>query len=72
MELWEIKAFEKMSSDRFEKLDDRWLRIENISKFLNDTILNAEWNMRPNLEQNEIPRENRLIFDEVMRDQSFW
>jgi len=28
--------------------------------------------LRPNYEQNDIPRENRLIFDEVMTDQSFW
>jgi len=48
------------------------LKIETISNFLDDKNLNAEWIKRPNHEQNDIPLENRLIFDEVMRDQSFW
>jgi len=52
-------------------LDDRWLRIDFQSTFLDEKNLNAESINRPNHEQNDIPLENRLIFDEVMRDQSF-
>jgi len=46
---------------RYGKLDDRWLRIEKISIFLNDKNVNAKSMYRPNYDQNGIPLENWLI-----------
>jgi len=37
-----IKVFKKISRGRYGKLDARWLRIENISNFLDVINLNAE------------------------------
>jgi len=42
---------------------ENWIKIENISNFLDDKNLNAESIMRPNHDQNDIPFENRFLFN---------
>jgi len=42
------------------------IKIENISNFVDGKNLNAESIYRPNYEQNDIPFENRLNFDQDM------